>query len=360
MEDYSNFLRDAMKVKPASKRAARQKSSATPDDIFRMNYNENPFGPSPIAIETLSKACKKCFEYPDWFSIELKKNIADMYSLDISNIVIGTGESSIICMLGEIFINPGDEFIIGDPSYEGFRDVAYDYGAKPIIVPVTESLEYDLDALLNAVTQKTKILVICNPNNPTGSYMDCAKLEAFIRKIPSHVITVIDEAYLEYVTVEGAYSMTNLIQKNFDKALIVLKTFSKIYGMAGLRIGYSISSPEVADCLCKSNHAWNVSKVGQITAAAAIKDQAYIKKIRHIIAEERVKVATALRELGCKVFDSQTNFILFKSPVDSLVVAKKLAEEKILIGTPCGYDRVSLGTPEMNDKFIECMKNILH
>ncbi len=359
MFDYSNLLRDSMKIKPASKRAARQKSSSTPDDIFRMNYNESPFGPSPKAMEVLTNACKKSYEYPDWFSIELKKNIVSFYGLDISNIVTGSGASALICMLGEIFINKGDEFIIGDPSYEAFRDVAYDYGAAPILVPLTENLDYDLDAMLRAVTPKTKMLIICNPNNPTGAFVDSEKLEEFIKKIPEHVITVIDEAYLEYVTKENTYSMVKLIKANYAKPLIVLKTFSKIYGMAGLRIGYAVTSPDLADCMCKSSHAWNVSRIGQLAASAAITDQEYIHNIRDVIAKERIKVSNALKDMGCKVYESQANFILFKCSVDSLEVSSKLAEDKILIGAPCGYNRVSLALPGMNDKFISCMKKIL-
>lgn len=359
MSDYLNLLRDPMKVKPASKRAARQKSSSTPDDVFRMNYNESPFGPSPKTIEALSTACRKSYEYPDWFAIELKKNIVELYGLDISNVVTGSGASALISMLGEIFINPGDEFVVGDPSYEAFRDVAYDYGAVPVSVPLTDELNYDLDAMLDAVTPKTKILVVCNPNNPTGTFIDSAELEEFIKKVPEHVITVIDEAYLDYVTRKNTYSMIKLIKENYAKPLIVLKTFSKIYGMAGLRVGYAVTSPDLADCLCKSSHAWNVSRIGQIAASSAITDQEYIHGIRDVVAKERTRVSSALENMGCKVYESQANFILFRSAVDSLEVFSRLAEAKILIGAPCGYNRVSISLPEMNDKFIFCMKEIL-
>ena len=359
MSDYLNLLRDPMKVKPSSKRAARQKSSSTPDDVFRMNYNESPWGPSPKAVKALAAACRKSYEYPDWFAIELKKNIASLLGLDISNIAVGSGSSSLICILGEIFLNSGDEFVIGDPSYEAFRDVAYDYGAVPVIVPMAEDLSYDLDAMLRAITEKTKMIIICNPNNPTGVFTDSSKLQEFIKKIPRHVITVIDEAYMEYVTKENAYSMGTLIKNHYDRPLIVLKTFSKIYGMAGLRIGYAVSSPDLIDCMCKSSHAWNVSRIGQIAASAAISDQDYIHTIRDIIVKERMRVSSALKDMGCKVYESQTNFLLFKSPADSLKVFSELADNKILIGAPCGYNRVTIGFPEMNDKFISCMKEIL-
>ncbi len=359
MKDFNEFLRNPMKVKPASKRAARQKSSVTPDDVYRLNYNESPFGPSPKAALALAEACKKPFQYPDWMSVELKNAIADLYGLDFSNVVTGSGSSALICMLGEIFLNEGDEVVLGDPSYEAFRDVSYDYGAKPVIVPLDSDLKYDFDAMLAAITPKTKMVVIVNPNNPTGTFVDSAKVEEFFKKVPDDVITVVDEAYLEFVTKAGTYSMVECLKKYPEKPLIVMKTFSKIYGMAGVRVGYSLTTPQLADCLSKSSHAWNMNRIGQIAGVAAIKDQEYVEQVKNIVSIERDKVSKALKEMGCTVYESQTNFILFKTPIDSLEVQSRLAESKVLIGAPRGYNRVSLGFPEMNDKFIECMKKIL-
>ena len=359
MQKYTELLRDPMKVKPESLRAARRQSSNTPPNVYRLNYNESPFGLGPNASNALAKACETPFVYPDWFSVELKTNISKLYDLKFENVVVGPGSSAMINMLGELFINPGDEFVFGDPSYEAFRDVANDYGAVTIPVPLDDEMNYDLDAMLAAITPKTKILVIVNPNNPTGTFINSAKLEEFIRKVPKHVITVIDEAYMEFVTEESSYSMMKLIKEDIDKPLVIMKTFSKIYGMAGLRVGYAITDPALADHFGKSSNAWNVSYVGQKTAAAAIGDQEYIAHVRDIITEERTKVSTTLEELGCKVYKSQSNFILFKAPIPNTEVFAKLAEQDVLIGAPVGCNRVSLGKPEMNDKFLSIMKEIL-
>ena len=272
---------------------------------------------------------------------------------------MGPGSSAMINMLGELFINPGDEFIFGDPSYEAFRDVANDYGAVTVPIPLDDDMNYDLDAMLAAVTDKTKILVVVNPNNPTGKFIDSKKLEDFIRKVPKHVITIIDEAYLEFVTDENCYSMLKLIKEGIDKPLVIMKTFSKIYGMAGLRVCYAITDPVMADHFGKSSNAWNVSYIGQKTAAAATLDQEHVSMVKNINAKERDKVTKALRELNCKVYDSQTNFILFKAPIDNMEVYTKLEEQDVLIGAPIGMNRVSLGKPEMNEKFIKIMKEIL-
>lgn len=199
MQKYVELLREPMQVKPESLRAARQKSSSTPPHVYRLNYNESPYGLGPASQAALEEAIKTPYVYPDWFSVELKTNLAELYGLKFENIAVGPGSSAMINMLGELFINPGDEFVFGDPSYEAFRDVANDYGAVPVAVPLDDDMNYDLDAMLAAITDKTKILVVVNPNNPTGTFIDSAKLEAFIRKVPKHVITVIDEAYMEFV-----------------------------------------------------------------------------------------------------------------------------------------------------------------
>ena len=178
MQKYVELLREPMQVKPESLRAARQKSSSTPPHVYRLNYNESPYGLGPASQAALEEAIKTPYVYPDWFSVELKTNLA--------------------------------EFIFGDPSYEAFRDVANDYGAVPVAVPLDDDMNYDLDAMLAAITDKTKILVVVNPNNPTGTFIDSAKLEAFIRKVPKHVITVIDEAYMEFVDDPNSYSMMKI------------------------------------------------------------------------------------------------------------------------------------------------------
>ena len=358
--DMLELQRDAMKVKPASKRAARQKSSVTPPDVYRLCYNESPYGPSPKVVEALTQGAQKAFIYPDWFGIDMKMAAAELNGVDKNCIIPGTGSSAMICMLGEIFLNPGDEMIVGDPSYEAFRDVAYDYGATPITVPLDDNMCYDLDAMLAAITPKTKMIVVVNPNNPTGTFIESAKLEEFIKKVPENIITVVDEAYLEYVTKPETYSMTKLIAEGYGKPLIILKTLSKIYGMAGIRVGYGVMAPDTADCMCKSSHAWNVSKIGQDAAVVALKEQGYIQTISDVNSLERDRVMNALKKMGCRVYESQTNFILFKSEKKSAAEIRDfLAENKVLIGAPVECCRVSLGTPEMNDKFIALMKEIL-
>ena len=196
------------------------------------------------------------------------------------------------------------------------------------------------------------------PDSPIRRLWD--ELEAFIKKVPETVLVVIDEAYLEFVSKPNTYSMIKLINEGYDKPLLVLKTFSKAYGMAGLRIGVAAGKPELISYLGKSGAAWNINFLGQRMATAALQDQEYLKKIAGLNAIERDKVTAALKEMGCKVYESQTNFILFKAPkLENTEIFAKLAEQKVLIGAPVGMNRVSIGTAEMNDKFIKVMQEIL-
>ena len=352
------LLRESMKVKPASNRGARQKTS-TPKDVIRMNYNENPYGMSEAVKRAVTNAAVTSSMYQDFFAVDIKDKIAEMYGLTHDNILIGSGSSSAIDMIGEIFLNYGDEVVYSMPSYDAFPDMASDNGAVRVEIPLDKDFNYDLDAMLAAVNEKTKILVVVNPNNPTGTYIDSAKLEAFIRKIPEHVLVVVDEAYVDYITAPGYYSMIKMIQEGYDRPLIVLRTFSKIYGMAGLRIGYAVADGIVIDELMKASSAWNVSRAAILAAEAALDDTAYPALMREKNAVNRKIVEDGLRELGCRVIDSQTNFVYFKSKVDSKTVQKELAERKLLIGKFDDFNRVSMGTEEQNELFLTYMKEII-
>lgn len=358
MMNYNEILSKPMKVKPASNRASRKKSSNTPPHILRMNYNESHYGMSPIAMDAFIESTKLSHRYPDWFAIDLKHSAGEHFDVHWECVVPAAGSSALIDMLGEIFINEGDEVLFGDPTFEAFRDVANDYGATPVPIPLDGNMKFDLDAIYAAITDKTKIIIICNPNNPTGTYVDSSKVEEFIKKVPENILVVVDEAYMEYVTEEGAYSMIKLIKEGYEKPLVILKTMSKIYGMAGVRVGFGIMQPDLADQFGKSSHAWNVSVSGQMTATAAFKDQEFIDNVKIEVANGRNYIETELANLGCVVIPSQTSFIYFKAPIEPAELTKKLAEKDILIGT-FAYSRVSIGTKEMNEKFIAAMKEIL-
>lgn len=397
MKNVTALLRDSMKVKPASKRGARQKTS-TPKGVTRLNFNENNYGPAPEVTKLLIDSIGRVNEYQDFFAIDLKQKIADFYGLDKTAeaasetnefgenskpedyVIIGAGSSAVIDMLGEIFINPGDEVVYCMPSYESFPDMVNDYGGKRVEIPLTADYHFDLDGMYEAVTKKTKLVVVVNPNNPTGTYINGAKIEKFIRKVhekaarlhpddDQDVVVIVDEAYYEYVDDPTHYSMIEMVQKGYDRPLIVQRTFSKAYGLAGLRIGYAITQPALADAIMKACQAWNYSGPGLLACEAALDYQDYIKKVKALNIENRNYVADELKQLGFEVVPPAANFIFFGIPEDATAeerekmdpvrVKNELAERKILIGAPNGHNRVSIGTAEECKMFIAAMKEIV-
>ena len=397
MKNVTALLRDSMKVKPTSKRGARQKTS-TPKGVTRLNFNENNYGPAPEVTKLLIDSIGRVNEYQDFFAIDLKQKIADFYGLDKTAeaasetnefgenskpedyVIIGAGSSAVIDMLGEIFINPGDEVVYCMPSYESFPDMVNDYGGKRVEIPLTADYHFDLDGMYEAVTEKTKLVVVVNPNNPTGTYINGAKIEKFIRKVhektarlhpddDQDVVVIVDEAYYEYVDDPTHYSMIEMVQKGYDRPLIVQRTFSKAYGLAGLRIGYAITQPALADAIMKACQAWNYSGPGLLACEAALDYQDYIKKVKALNIENRNYVADELKQLGFEVVPPAANFIFFGIPEDATAeerekmdpvrVKNELAERKILIGAPNGHNRVSIGTAEECKMFIAAMKEIV-
>ena len=397
MKNVTALLRDSMKVKPASKRGARQKTS-TPKGVTRLNFNENNYGPAPEVTKLLIDSIGRVNEYQDFFAIDLKQKIADFYGLDKTAeaasetnefgenskpedyVIIGAGSSAVIDMLGEIFINPGDEVVYCMPSYESFPDMVNDYGGKRVEIPLTADYRFDLDGMYEAVTEKTKLVVVVNPNNPTGTYINGAKIEEFIRKVhekaarrhpddDQDVVVVVDEAYYEYVDDPTHYSMIEMVQKGYDRPLIVQRTFSKAYGLAGLRIGYAITQPALADAIMKACQAWNYSGPGLLACETALDYQDYIKKVKALNIESRNYVAEELKQLGFEVVPPAANFIFFGIPEDATAeqrekmdpvrVKNELAERKIMIGAPNGHNRVSIGTAEECKLFIAAMEEIV-
>lgn len=355
----SDLLRESMRKKPASNRGARQKTS-TPKGYTRMNYNENAYGMSDKVKQALIDSALDNFMYQDFYAVDFKDKIAALYGLNRDYVLVGSGSSAIIDMVGEVFINYGDEVVYCMPSYEAFPDMVSDNGGVRVEVPLDKDYRFDLDAMLAAVTERTKMVVVVNPNNPTGTRVHSADVEAFVRKLPPHVVAVVDEAYFEYVDDPTHYSMIRMIQEGYDKPLIVLRTFSKIYGLAGMRVGYAISQPEMIDELNKACQAWNVGRAAMTAAEAAMDDMEYVAEMKKRNVKNRGYVAERLKELGCEVAEPAANFIFFDPHVDAATVKEKLADDyRILVGAPNGHIRVTVGTEEQNDAFLEALEKII-
>lgn len=358
-EEIHSLLRESMKIKPVSNRGAHQKTS-TPKGMTRMNYNENPYGMAPSVRKALEDSVKDGYMYQDFYAVDLRKQLADFYGLTMDHVCIGAGSSSIIDMIGEVFLNYGDEVVYCMPSYDAFADMVSDNGGIRVEVPLDKNYCYDLNGMAAAITPKTKLAIIVNPNNPTGTYVKAKEVEKFIRSLPSHVIAVIDEAYFDYVDDPEHYSMIKLVQDGYDKPVIVLRTFSKIYGLAGMRVGYGIADPIVVDQLMKASQAWNVSRNGILAAQVALKDQDYVRKMREKNVESRNYLIAGLKKLGCDIAETQSNFIFFDPHEDAKEIKERLQKEyHILVGAPHEHIRVTVGTDEQNDLFLSAMNELL-
>lgn len=239
------FSRNVLE-KPDSKRASLVKSDLDFSRLIRMGWNENPYGMSPKALEASKKAAETAHLYQDFWCRELKKTIADFYQLETDNVCTGAGSSPLIETVGQAFLNPGDQVIMC-PTFAAFLDMVGIRMAELIQVPLLEDKTYNLEGILDAITDRTKLIVVTNPNNPTGTYAGYDKIREFVKKVPDDVVILFDEAYMEFSTAADCRSAYPLIKEMPQKAIVVMKTFSKYYGMAGVRCGYLLAGSEIVE-----------------------------------------------------------------------------------------------------------------
>ena len=331
--------------------------------VIKLASNENPLGPSPKAEKAIMKALKDMNRYPDAASWYLKAKIATTLKTEISRIICGNGSDEIIILAMKAFVNPGDEVIIAKPTFLIYQVAAGIAGANIKFVPLTKSLKYDLKAMKKAVTDKTKIIFIANPDNPAGSYVTKKELDEFFDGLPNDCLVYLDEAYFELAR-DAAGDYPDGIDYLDRPNLIVARSFSKIYGLAGLRIGYGITSARIVNYLDKFRDPFNVNCLAQAAASAAMDDKEFVKKTLKIVKEERQFLYDELEKMGLEYVKTVTNFMMINVKRDS----KKVFEDMICKGViirdmqAWGYDtfiRVSVGTREENKVFIDTLKKVL-
>lgn len=356
--NISNLLSGAIASKPESKRASANFGKMDISRMVRMGLNENPYGMSPKALEAMIDDAAKSNLYGDFQANGLKNALAAYYDMSYDHFLTAAGSSACIDLVGNTFLNKGDEVLMC-PTFAAFLDMAQIHQAQPVIVPLKSDLTYDLDGLLAAITDKTKMIVICNPNNPTGTYVSGDSLRMFISKVPDHIVIIMDEAYIEFATAPDCESMMDLVRQGINKPLIVLRTFSKYYAMAGVRVGYAVAAPELIAEMKKCPCSCNINKMGQAAAIAAIHDQEYYQAIKAKVVEGREYLERELESLGCTVYHSQTNFIYFDAHVSPEWLQSEFIKKGIMISAN-QISRVSVGTMEENELFIGAMKMVLH
>lgn len=296
--------------------------------------------------------------YPDFAAVLLKQKVAEQYGLKAENVLTGAGSSAMIDMIGLTFLDDGDEVLFSAPTYGAFADMAYLNGGVPVSVPVTEEQKFNLPAMKEKIGEKTKIVVICNPNNPTGTYVPIGELEAFADTLPEDVLLVMDEAYMEFATEPDCCSMVDYMKAHPEKPILVLRTFSKYYAMAGLRVGYALGSEELIGIMRKCSASWNLNVCAQKAAVAGLADQEYYQEQKAKIVEGREYLEKEMAALGCRVYPSQSNFIYFDTGKDPAWIQEQLMEKGIRIGV-FEMSRVSVGTMEECKLYIKALKEIL-
>ncbi|AWI08215.1 histidinol-phosphate transaminase [Ereboglobus luteus] len=331
-----------------------------PDGIIKIASNENPAGPSPLGIEAARRALAQAQLYPDGGCVALRAKLAEKWRLSPEQFVVGNGSNELLELVGRVFLRPGDEVVMGAPAFAVYKLVALLFGAKPVEVPLVNHT-HDLAAMLRAVTPRTRIVYYASPNNPTGTINNAGEILDFARALPPHVVLVFDEAYTEFVEADGdAPDIRPLIAEG--RHVIGLRTFSKLYGLAALRIGYGYASEEFAALLNRVRQPFNVNAIAQAAAIAALDDHDFTARCVRENKSGLAQIEEGCRELGLECVPSRANFMLVKVG-DGARVFDALQRRGVIVRPLRGYAmpewiRVTIGTAPQNEKFLKELKQV--
>jgi histidinol-phosphate aminotransferase len=352
------WLRDLVSYEPGKpiEDVARE-LGLKPEEIIKLASNENPLGPSPKALAAMREMLERSHFYPDGGGYYLREAIAAKMGLKRENVILGCGSNEIIEFIGKAFLNPGDEIIAARHAFVVYKLMATLFGATTIEVP-DPGYAHDLDAMLAAITPKTREVFIANPNNPTGTLLSQDEIDRFMEKVPDHVVVVFDEAYYEFL--ENPPDTLKFVREG--RNVVVLRTFSKIQGLANLRIGYGLAKPELIDVLQKTRQPFNSNGIAQAGALAGLADEEHQRKTRELTIEEREAMQREFAAIGLEYVPSFANFILVRVG-DGKAVFQALLRKGIIVRDMNSYGlpewiRVSIGTAEQNARFLAELKQL--
>jgi histidinol-phosphate aminotransferase len=335
-------------------------------DIIKLASNENPYGPSPHAIEAMQKAAAHSGLYPDGSGHELKTKLAKSHGVAREQITLGNGSNDTLVMIAEAFLRPGLEAVASQYAFAVYPIAVQATGATLRTVPALPpgnpmALGHDLAAMRRAVTDRTRVVFLANPNNPTGTYVSARDLAAFVASMPATALVVLDEAYFEYGQSLQLQNGIEWLPRHPN--LVVVRTFAKAYGLAGARVGYAVSHPEVADMLNRVRQSFNVSNIALAGASAALDDPQHVARAVAVAVAERARVATRLSELGVLTAPSGGNFLLAHIGANAAAVNQALLRKGIIVRPVGNYGlpehlRLTLGTPEQNDRLLVALAEV--
>jgi histidinol-phosphate aminotransferase len=324
------------------------------DRVIKLASNEGPFGPFPSAQEAMARAALELNRYPDGGAFRLHAALAERHGVAAEETCVGAGADGCIDMLSQAILDPGDEVVCGWPSFPSYVIYARKQGAAPVTVPLNE-YRYDLDALLAAVTPRTKLVYICHPNNPTGTMNTADELDAYFDRVPEHVLTVVDQAYFEYIDRPDYPDAVERYLKA-GRRVVVLRTFSKIYGLAGLRIGYAVGPRAVCAAMAKVRRPFDLTTPAQVAALASVSEADEIARRRAVNVDGLARLEAVVRSHGLEPVPSVGNFIYVETGDDANALFERLLHEGVIVRPLAGFGsttaiRISVGTPEEIDVF---------
>lgn len=329
---------------------------------IKLASNENPIGPSPMAIAALHQVLANLHRYPDAAGYDLTRSLAEKHHIDPGNIVLGNGSDDIIALLARVLLNSSDEVILPQPSFLFYEISVRSSGAHPVWVPL-KSFKTDLVGMIRKISTKTRMIFLNVPHNPTGTIISRSEFEGFIAQVPPHIVIVLDEAYIEFV---ADLNCTNSFDY-LDSAhtIVGMRTFSKVFGLAGLRVGYGVMPLTLAELLHRVRQPFNVNTLAQVAATAALNDDKFLQKIVHLVHEELEFVYTALDRLAMTYVRSQANFIMIEIEGQSAdEISEKMLMQGVIVRSMSSYGypqhiRVTVGRHEENVRFLEALQKVI-
>jgi histidinol-phosphate aminotransferase len=331
-------------------------------DLVKLASNETPWAPHPDVLEAIAAASKSLHRYPDPGNTQLRKRLAERYDINPERMTLGNGSCDILLGAAQALLEPGAEIVYAWPSFSMYPHLAALTGARAVTVPLTEDGRHDLEAMLREITAATRICLICNPNNPTGTALPLAEIEAFASELPRHVALIVDEAYVEFNLLQDADESLDLLKRHNN--VVLLRTFSKVYGLCGLRVGYALCPEGFRDAVDRIRQPFSVNALAQAAASEALLHQDEVARRVERTAVERVHMESEFESRGLAAAPSQANFSWVAVDEEEAVLAGLESRGVIVrgggaLGDP-GHLRVTYGTREENERFLAALDDVVN
>jgi len=350
-------IRDLSPYEPGKPVEALERELGIAGSI-KLASNENPLGPSPRAVEAIRKEAAGVHRYPDGASFALRERLAERLGVAGDQLVFGAGGDEVLELLAKVFLRPGVEVVFAWPSFAMYPIVVKGMGATPVQVPLTEDFVHDLPAIAAAITERTRLVFVCNPNNPTGTSVGAEDFDRFVASLPPDVILAVDEAYFDFARRPDFPDALAWVRRR--PGTLVIRTFSKISGLAGVRIGFGVADAETASYLQRARHPFNVSRLAEVAALAALDDLAHVEATQRNNADGVAYLTAELRALGVEVWPTDANFLLARAGAGT---QEALLREGVIVRPLAGFGmpdhiRISIGVPEENQRLVAALRRV--